>query len=56
MKYREGKINAKELFQKGYLDNGYEYERVLSPFWEEIQLFGKEKIYVNYLTGEFTQK
>lgn len=33
----------------------FEFERKLSPFWEEIQALNGEKFFINYLTGEFTQ-
>ena len=57
MKYREGKIPVEELFQKEYfesMEGDFEFERKLSPFWEEVKFIEGEQSYVNYLTCEIT--
>ena len=53
MKYREGKIQVEDLFEEQYKDDikDFQFERKLSPFWEEVEVLNGEKFYINYLTG-----
>lgn len=56
MKYREQNISQDFVLRDDYKGKLIPKERPLSAYWEEARLIDGKRVFINYFTGEFSNK
>lgn len=56
MKFREQKVKPEMLMEEGYEGDLIRRVRNMSSYWEYVQIYGGNKFYINYFTGEMSRE